>query len=98
MFSALVISNDKCALTKAVEELFEYIQQGEKHNQSDDHTTTVTKISALLPTHILYFFRYARVSRLSQIHVWETLQLFEIGGCMIDDIFDDQFKHVIRLF
>lgn len=49
-----VISNDKCALTKAVEELFEYIQQGEKHNQSDDHTTAVTKKSAVFPTHILY--------------------------------------------
>lgn len=53
MFFAAVISNDKCALTKAVEELFEYIQQGEKNNQSDDHTTAVTKISAVFPTHTL---------------------------------------------
>lgn len=81
MFFAPVISNDKCALTKAVEELFEYIQQGEKHNQSDDHTTAVTKKSAVFPTHILYLGhrRCTWVSRLSKINVWETLQLFEIG-------------------
>lgn len=81
MFFAPVISNDKCALTKAVEELFEYIQQGEKHNQSDDRTTAVTKKSAVFPTHILYLGhrRCTRVSRLSKINVWETLQLFEIG-------------------
>lgn len=53
MFFAPVISNDKCALTKAVEELFEYIQQGEKHNQSDDHTTSYKKICCVSHTYTL---------------------------------------------